>query len=1151
MAETKTFESSFDGNLFFNFDTSKVEQFYNNGQYDFEAIEKNCFDSSNYATPEAKTALKNEFVKLFLDSVFNSFFLEKINNDTLKIDLSDDDLTTDVAKNNSSFSYKIPYRELVKFINFKTDTTGFLSVSLLQLDSPKVLKFLKGKLEPQTESPDLTIELIPKFTITFEQVVKNLKDKFELLINSSKTSWFTREDPFDKGPNDRIASLFKSKFIGVEAISILANYTVLPNTPDQIETIKRQLRNILGIAEASYLICPESRRFTDTTGKEYYFDNSKVFPVNYFVRDQDKPNDKDAFQARSDSNIKFSYNGQCMLLVSPATTLENLNNAGFTGAVEVLTDPQNQNNPTPLAISTKEAITALDKLKESFNRYEQQCVLLKLIEKISSKVVAVNDASFPKSSLPYSNFVPIELPPPSSRDVLSEITAFTNKLNTPPDSLPFVRLPNHVASALMPKIRLFKTYSIKEGDTVKKVDLELPLESYVSSKDILDGGTARSVGFGLKSFTWDNTSFNEYDRNISATLILKFNSLDSFVQERNGFLDAKQLTKEQKEEFKKFRFLELIYQVPSKVNDSDSRVASDNDLAAKYQLNQKFKIKVALGWAYDGNVLQNVKGGNSFKDAIDSNNIIYYLYNKGHDLNFEKDGSVTLTIYFQSAQEAYTNDEFEANIFLDAATKSKLAELRQKYSEIQSKIETQNDEKEQATLKDQLSSLQKEELNYLEKNSFEIYKKFIDQMYSKHIVEIMELPVEDVYTLKTNLSLTARGKPLNPVFRNYNDSLQGINNVDQLRGKISQLKEGIEVRMASGTAIIPYFYFGDLLNLIIENINSSANGPNLDKEKIRLLTGPLAVKSQAALTSKEIELSGKKGEIAEDSSKPLYIIQNIAEVPISFSFFLDWFEETIIKNRTTKYTFRQFLNDVVTKFIVSALNPNCFGSRYKFQPTPKVDVFILNATEGPNQTEKLTSAPLSSTFGNKRVGLADAVKVLNPVNNFKDLSNTNLVSYIYIQCIYNDPLLQNEFINEEEDAKKGVYHLRLGSDRGLVKNIVFSKDDMPNIPVAIYQQQGLINPKVLRVPYNAEVEMIGNTIFKPGSKVYIDPTFALRNPSNSEYGSDPIRFLGLGGYYVVTRAVSSIRPGSFETKINCRFTSYGNPKPPETKRTKK
>jgi hypothetical protein len=139
-----------------------------------------------------------------------------------------------------------------------------------------------------------------------------------------------------------------------------------------------------------------------------------------------------------------------------------------------------------------------------------------------------------------------------------------------------------------------------------------------------------------------------------------------------------------------------------------------------------------------------------------------------------------------------------------------------------------------------------------------------------------------------------------------------------------------------------------------------------------------------------------------------------------------------------------------------------------------------------------------------------------------------------------DPLPSNLEGNFEDDLAKGVYHFHIGTNKGLVKRIKFTKTDQPYLREARYMNQGYDGLSQLREPYKIDVEMFGNARIFPGMTVYINPAglgYSLGQPS--EEGSLAWT-LGLGGYHMVINAQHSIERGKFDTRVNCVWVLRGS-----------
>ena len=124
---------------------------------------------------------------------------------------------------------------------------------------------------------------------------------------------------------------------------------------------------------------------------------------------------------------------------------------------------------------------------------------------------------------------------------------------------------------------------------------------------------------------------------------------------------------------------------------------------------------------------------------------------------------------------------------------------------------------------------------------------------------------------------------------------------------------------------------------------------------------------------------------------------------------------------------------------------------------------------------------------------------------------------------------------EWEDIKAGIYHFLIGKNRGLIKDISFSRFDVP------YAREQLMTNQVglydeLKVPYNATITMFGNNLFMPGSRIFVNPSsIGFGDPSDV---TSPSYRLGLGGYYTVLKVSTNIVNGEAETVLECTFGDH-------------
>ena len=114
--------------------------------------------------------------------------------------------------------------------------------------------------------------------------------------------------------------------------------------------------------------------------------------------------------------------------------------------------------------------------------------------------------------------------------------------------------------------------------------------------------------------------------------------------------------------------------------------------------------------------------------------------------------------------------------------------------------------------------------------------------------------------------------------------------------------------------------------------------------------------------------------------------------------------------------------------------------------------------------------------------------------------------------------------NRFEDHRRGIYHLVLGSDTGLVKSFSFSQVDLPYYKEMVLEDGGF--SEGIFLPQNVTITMVGNTYFTNGQTLFINADFGLGAAA---------RKLGIGGYYTVTRVENYVENGKFETRLTCQF----------------
>jgi len=139
------------------------------------------------------------------------------------------------------------------------------------------------------------------------------------------------------------------------------------------------------------------------------------------------------------------------------------------------------------------------------------------------------------------------------------------------------------------------------------------------------------------------------------------------------------------------------------------------------------------------------------------------------------------------------------------------------------------------------------------------------------------------------------------------------------------------------------------------------------------------------------------------------------------------------------------------------------------------------------------------------------------------------VTYIFLTAVFKH---ENTFNDGDirKDEKDGIYHFGIGRDRGIINTIKFKKVEMNYRKEALVLDQGNLGTGQLREVYDADITMVGNTLFRNGQYLYIDPsTMGVSRKTAQE--------LGMGGYYVITKVDGELSADGFETSLTCKYNS--------------
>lgn len=758
-------------------------------------------------------------------------------------------------------------------------------------------------------------------------------------------------------------------------------------------------------------------------------------------------------------------------------------------------------------------------------------------------------------------------------------------------------------SSLVPEIRLFKIFYSADG---KQVDFnwEIPFTDFINTEDvntILSGrrGTLGGVNISDFSYNFIGTNKAEAETALTAKVTLKFASIDSLLQtiyvDENGDI----LPDETESKFS-FRYSDLVNQ-ESRFNKDDP-----TQFNAKY-----YRIKAVVGLRADQETIKNISDSGEFigtdgsvqsfgnkanaeliTKAVNSTRTVLHLYPVNHTLNFEEDGTISLQIEYRAAIESIFNDEEAGDLFLSTdngkAIFRSIQELKKKKIEQQEELkELQEgptaDEDAYKSKKEQFEEENKATEEQIQGERASFLTDFLGEMfyvpgnpqktitlkkmkYDSTLVNdkgvtrslLKDLGATDDNEQETNRQVVAaiRNGALfkssqNKILIEYLDSVQHEAKksrlISVLKGKPPNEidpKQLQELDMEDEEQIT-FFYLGDILQYFlsrcIENYQESRVPPQ-DIPKFIVGNIPLIVPLQIGETIKSDGSITSYGQIGQQFSsipgeKFTTLTVNLSRIPISYNYFLKWYVDTVLKTKKERYPIHVFMNDLTNLIQRATLNV------YGFKESSLLNTRTVNM-----------SVTVNGDLYNKINGGEQSFRPLFGIGSFEDgnidsvtVAQTRNLHVLYTNAI---PLTNININNPLDNEDRGIYTFTIGKNIGLLKSLKFNKTDIPFAKEARMTQEGSLTRGVLRMKYNASLNLFGTCVFRPGDVFVINPVFLstgkfLKPAEQAGVSLETavqrvlINELGLGGIYCVTKCGSSISAGKAETTIECVFQAYG------------
>lgn len=729
-----------------------------------------------------------------------------------------------------------------------------------------------------------------------------------------------------------------------------------------------------------------------------------------------------------------------------------------------------------------------------------------------------------------------------------------NELRSVPEAQALFRANELQLSSLVPMIRLFK---LKETAGENRL-IELAFDDgkyYKSNNKIISAFSnrdTRGVDVGIKEISVRLMATNpaEVKNNIECTvkLFLKnFNALTKIRTNPQG---------------QTYSFSDLILRSTTGELDAD-----------------RFRLQLLFGWQkpdtkllsesnrFSSSLFESKQGQvDRLVRAIEGSATLLNLTIKEHTFDVGEDGTIELTIVYQSYAETILSQP-GASVLLgrnDAALKEAIS-IRREIKQAKKKIETEilNDgERDKAN--DNFEDILDYVNDFISDKRAKLYRSFLTELYdTKRLFavsvpltyfgvvnddgELKQLSDYDFKKWKCNIQNiekknagkaampdsweSAKGEaaqkrkkstigPIGSVHQRNDPRTKKIGKAVEEAVKESSTSEDLsdalkdikneEMREAFEASTneenpkkeVVFFLLGDLIKIAFNNyVVSLGKDSNF---KLRPVFGPISTVG-VGCGSDRLDSDGRAS------------IVSIGDIPISLELFYEFFIEKIVKEDRIFYDFITFTNDIINFVLPNAVRMTRKGVRYQFVR----EVYSTSMPKGfKNTSGKLDIASIKDKNLNLNYGADNKDKVENFLLLYVINSGDNGLR-----------------ANEAEDSRRGILHLKLGDNQGIVKKYSFSRNNSAYLAEARIFGSSLLGEDLSGGNlYNLAGSFFGNGFFTPGQQVYVDPrAIGIETYDQQKEGKtvrSAAKRANIGGYYVISSVEHSVGPGFFDTSID-------------------
>jgi len=677
-------------------------------------------------------------------------------------------------------------------------------------------------------------------------------------------------------------------------------------------------------------------------------------------------------------------------------------------------------------------------------------------------------------------------------------------------------LETHKISSLVPYLELHRVID----DSYVPFYFPVAAER-VTKESILQPGTGID-GVGIQSFGLNFTGKNpfSFDKEIECTLSIYVDNLENIFKTPPGgyasLADLFSITRN--------RYVSMSSGMKKEVSaDQISRPSN-------------YEVAATLGYSVPTN-------GGIFTEeetrAIQNTALSIRMTLINHNISVSQDGTAQITIDYIGRLASVTNENFY-NIL---ATKREL--------EILSGLQAEQEEEDSSLTQVQIAKKKKEREEKLKEESRNRFRKFfkyldphpknpknIEDLFKQSRIHNLHLDEYDImeYEFYGEQNITKELKALETQREKLREESSKAKNapkaelkskkneISELNTQIRNIKESKKLSKsnAADSYHIDYVFLGDYLESLL--YNSKRNLSETIVEIHNSLINPDAKIKPLQQALKNLEtFKVLFGSVTMKTGKTQAVTVNLADIPISLKLLQQYFFENVEQQYQTKYTIQRFLDDMVNIILPKAIQ----GHAYRDAPFLPDGVTIRSMSITGENSSKLSASNID----------VDVDQLPDFLKRTRKKKKRDEIDYyvVYAQSSKKDSTGLSG--NVKKDSQNGIYHFHLGKNKGMLKSIDFSQSSVP------YRKEALIVESVslydeLKMPYTANISMIGNGLFLPGAVIYVDPTsVGFGDPRNKRSAASR---LGIGGYYIVLSVNTTLQGGTMSTSLSTEYLSWAD-----------